>query len=162
MRTALFPGAFDPVTNGHLDLMERALKLFDGLIVAVATREEKGILFSVDERLEMLREVTEGMGNIEVTHFSGLLVDFARARKVHVAVRGLRFISDFEYEFQMALMNRRLSGTFETVFLMPSEQYSYLNSTLVKEIARVGGSVSQLVPPLVEARLKAKLGRGRS
>ena len=160
MKTALFPGAFDPVTNGHLDLMERALKLFDRLIVAVAHREEKGILFSVEERLEMLREVTKNMGNVHVTHFSGLLVDFAATSKADVVVRGLRFISDFEYEFQMALMNRRLSGSFETVFLMPSEQYTYLNSSLAKEIARMGGSVAQFVPPFVEAKLKAKLASG--
>ena len=160
MKTALFPGAFDPVTNGHLDLMERAVKLFDRLIVAVAYREEKGVLFSVEERLEMLREVTRGMGNVEVTHFSGLLVDFAAARKADVVIRGLRFISDFEYEFQMALMNRRLSPSFETVFLMPSEQYTYLNSSLAKEIARLGGSVAQFVPPFVEGKLKAKLSSG--
>jgi pantetheine-phosphate adenylyltransferase len=157
MKTALFPGAFDPVTNGHLDLMERALRLFDRLVVAVAHREDKGVLFSVEERLEMLREVTKGMGNVQITHFSGLLVDFATQSKADVVVRGLRFISDFEYEFQMALMNRRLSDCFETVFLMPSEQYSYLNSSLAKEIARMGGSVSQFVPPFVEGRLRSKL-----
>jgi pantetheine-phosphate adenylyltransferase len=161
MKIALFPGAFDPVTNGHLDLMERALKVFDRLVVAVASRDEKGVLFTVEERMEMLREVTKNMGGaIEVSHFSGLLVDFARTSNIDVVVRGLRFISDFEYEFQMALMNRRLRGAFETVFLMPSEQYSYVNSTLVKEIARVGGSVSQLVPPFVEAKLRSKLARG--
>ena len=160
MKTALFPGAFDPVTYGHLDLMERALKQFDRLIVAVAHRDEKGILFSVEERLEMLREVTKDMGNVEVTHFSGLLVDFVAARKADVAIRGLRFISDFEYEFQMALMNRRLSPSFETVFLMPSEQYTCLNSTLVKEVVRMGGPVSQFVPPFVERKLRAKLSSG--
>ncbi|MBN1504525.1 MAG: pantetheine-phosphate adenylyltransferase [Candidatus Eisenbacteria bacterium] len=160
MKTALFPGAFDPVTNGHLDLMERALKQFDRLIVAVAHREEKGVLFSVEERLEMLREATRGMGNVEITHFSGLLVRFAAASKADVVIRGLRFISDFEYEFQMALMNRRLSGSFETVFLMPSEQYSYLDSSLVKEIVRMGGSVAEFVPPHVEKKLRAKLGSG--
>ncbi|KPJ60775.1 MAG: phosphopantetheine adenylyltransferase [Latescibacteria bacterium DG_63] len=154
MKTALFPGAFDPVTNGHIDLMERALKLFDRLIVAVGHRGEKGILFSVEDRVDMLRESTRSLGRVEVTHFDGLLVDFAHGLNADVVVRGLRFVSDFEYEFQMALMNRRLSGSFETVFLMPSEQYSYVNSTLVKEIARLGGSVSTLVPRIVEERLK--------
>jgi pantetheine-phosphate adenylyltransferase len=156
MKTALFPGAFDPVTNGHIDLMDRALKLFDRLIVAVGHRGEKGILFSVEERVEMLRESTRTLGDVEITHFDGLLVDFARSLKADVVMRGIRFVSDFEYEFQMALMNRRLSGSFETVFLMPSEQYSYVNSTVVKEIARLGGSVSDLVPPVVEKRLKRK------
>jgi len=159
MKTALFPGAFDPVTNGHVDLMERALKLFDRLIVAVGHREEKGVLFSMEERMEMLREVTRNMRAVEVTHFGGLLVDFAHSVRADVVVRGLRFFSDFEYEFQMALMNRKLSESFETVFLMPSEQYSYLNSTLVKEIARLGGSITQFVPPAVEERLKKKVAQ---
>jgi len=159
MKTALFPGAFDPVTNGHIDLIERALKLFDRLIVAVGHREEKGVLFSVEERMEMLRETTRGMGAVEVTHFGGLLVDFAQNTGADVVVRGLRFFSDFEYEFQMALMNRKLSVSFETVFLMPSEQYSYLNSTLVKEIARLGGSVSQFVPRGIEDRIRKKLSQ---
>jgi len=159
MKTALFPGAFDPVTNGHVDLMERALKLFDRLIVAVGHRGEKGVLFSVEERMEMLRETTRNMGAIEVTHFGGLLVDFAQSMGADVVIRGLRFFSDFEYEFQMALMNRKLSGSFETVFLMPSEQYSYLNSTLVKEIVTLGGPVTQFVPRAVEERLKKKLVR---
>ncbi len=158
MKTALFPGAFDPVTNGHIDLMERALKLFDRLIVAVGHRGEKGILFSVEERVEMLTEATRTLGPVEVTHFDGLLVDFARSLEADVVVRGIRFVSDFEYEFQMALMNRRLKGHFETVFLMPSEQYSYVNSTVVKEIARLGGSVKELVPSAVEERLTRKFG----
>ncbi|MCX5801113.1 MAG: pantetheine-phosphate adenylyltransferase [Candidatus Eisenbacteria bacterium] len=159
MKKALFPGTFDPVTNGHIDLMERALRLFDRLTVAVGHRGEKDVLFSVEERVDMLRETTRHMGAIEVTHFGGLLVNYAQDIGADVVIRGLRFISDFEYEFQMALMNRRLSGSLEAVFLMPSEQYSYLNSTLVKEIVRLGGSVNQFVPPTVEERLKRKLAQ---
>ncbi|MDI6807511.1 MAG: pantetheine-phosphate adenylyltransferase [Candidatus Eisenbacteria bacterium] len=158
MRSAIFPGTFDPVTMGHLDLIERGLKMFDRIIVAVSSKPDKDLLFSVEERVEMIREATKGMKNVEVSHFSGLLVDYARKAGIEIVIRGLRAVSDFEYEFQMALMNRKLSGSIEAVFLMPSEQYSYLNSTVVKEIARMGGNVSELVPPSVATRLKERLG----
>ena len=163
-RNAIFPGTFDPVTNGHLDLMVRALKLFDGLVVGVAPRDEKGVLFSWEERLEMLRLITRPLKRVQVIPFEGLLVDFARRQGIGAVVRGLRAVSDFEYEFQMALMNRQLSPALETVFLMPSEHYTYLNSTVVKEIARLGGDVSGLVPKQVVRRLAEKLqrkGRGK-
>ena len=160
-RTAIFPGTFDPVTHGHLDLMQRALKLFDRLIVGVAPREEKGVLFTLEERLAMLRAITRSLGRVEVMPFDGLLVEFARRQKAAAVVRGLRAVSDFEYEFQMALMNRKLRPQIETVFLMPSEHYTYLNSTVVKEIARLGGNVETLVPPLVARRLAARLKPGR-
>jgi pantetheine-phosphate adenylyltransferase len=158
MKRAVFAGTFDPVTNGHLDLMQRALRMFDHLTVAVAERMEKGVVFRQEERVAMIREATKGLDRLSIEPFSGLLVDFARERKIPVLVRGLRFISDFEYEFQMALMNRRLSDEIETVFLMPSETYTYVNASLVKEIARYGGAIDGLVPPNVAAILKARAG----
>lgn len=158
MRRAVFAGTFDPVTNGHLDLMQRALRMFDHLTVAVAARMEKGVIFSQEERVAMIREATSTLDRLTVEPFSGLLVDFARERKIPVLVRGLRFISDFEYEFQMALMNRRLSDEIETVFLMPSETYTYVNASLVKEIARYGGAIDGLVPPHVAPLLRQRLG----
>jgi len=162
MKRAVFAGTFDPVTNGHLDLMHRALMMFDHLNVAVAERVEKGVLFTQEERVALIREAASPLNDrLTVEAFQGLLVDYARERGISVIVRGLRFISDFEYEFQMALMNRKLNGEIETVFLMPSETYTYLNSTLVKEIAGAGGNVSGLVPPSVAARLKERLGSGR-
>lgn len=154
---AIYPGTFDPLTNGHLDLIERGSRLFGHLTVAVLTNLEKAPLFTVEERLEMLRESTAGMGNVAVEAFSGLLVDYAMARKARVILRGVRAFSDFEYELQMALMNRKLEPQLETVFLMPAESYSYVSSRLVKEIFRHGGSVKGLVPALVEERLHRKV-----
>lgn len=154
---AIYPGSFDPVTNGHLDLIERGTKIFDRLVVAVLRNLDKEPLFPTDERVEMLREVTAQWDNVEVDVFDGLLVDYARKRKAQVILRGIRAISDYEYELQMALMNRKLESHIETVFMMPAETYSYLSSRLVREIARLGGDIKGLVPPIVEQRLRAKV-----
>jgi pantetheine-phosphate adenylyltransferase len=153
---AIYPGSFDPVTNGHLDLIERGTKIFDRLVVAVLRNSEKDPLFTTTERVEMLREVTKPWDNVEVDLFDGLLVQYARERKAQVILRGIRAISDYEYELQMALMNRRLEPHIETVFMMPAETYSYLSSSLVREISRLGGPIKGLVPPVVEERLRAK------
>jgi len=154
---ALYPGSFDPVTNGHLDLIERGEKMFDHLIVAVLKNVEKQPLFSVHERVDMLREVTKRWESVEVDVFEGLLVDYARKRGAAVILRGIRAISDYEYELQMALMNRKLEPRLETVFMLPGESYSYLSSKLVREIATLGGPLTDLVPPVVEQRMRAKL-----
>jgi pantetheine-phosphate adenylyltransferase len=154
--TAIYPGSFDPVTNGHLDLIERGAKMFDRLIVAVLHNAEKQPLFSVPERLEMLREVTRAWPSVEIDVFEGLLVDYAQKRQAGVILRGIRAISDYEYELQMAMMNRKLQPKLETVFMMPAETYSYLSARLVREIAMFGGPLQGLVPPLIEARLRAK------
>lgn len=159
MRRALYPGTFDPVTKGHLDIMERALRIFDFLIVAVAANPQKRTLFTGEERVEMIREETQGWENIHIESFDGLLIEYAHIRGAQSIIRGLRAVSDFEYEFQMALTNRSLNSDIETVFLMPNEQYTYLNSTIVKEIARLGGDVSQFVPKGVERRLQERLAR---
>lgn len=156
---AVYPGSFDPVTNGHLDIIERSSSIFDEVVVAVLINIEKEPLFTVEERVEMLRLSTEQWKNVSVDTFGGLLVDYAIRRGAKVIVRGIRAVSDYEYEFQMALMNRRLEPRLETVFMMPAETYSYLSSRLVKEIYRLGGSVKGLVPDLVEEKLKAKVGR---
>jgi len=161
MKNAVFAGTFDPVTDGHLDLARRALRLVDRLTIAVAARPEKGVQFSQEDRVLMIREALASETRLTVEPFSGLLVDYAKARGIGIIIRGLRFISDFEYEFQMALMNRRLNPEIETMFLMPSETYTYVNSTLVKEIARHGGNVESFVPPAVAARLKAAFAAKR-
>ncbi len=154
---AIYPGSFDPVTNGHLDLIARGARIFDRLVVAVLQNLDKAPLFSAAERAEMLREVTREWSNVEVDLFDGLLVDYVRRRNAHAILRGIRAISDYEYEFQMALMNRRLEPNVETVFMMPAEKYSYLSSRIVREVAQLGGSIEGLVPPLVVERLKSKV-----
>src|ERR1700756_893677 len=153
---AIYPGSFDPVTNGHLDLIERGEKMFDLLIVSVLQNAEKNPLFSVKERVEMLREVTKQWSGVEIDVFEGLLIDYARRRGAGVVLRGIRAVSDYEYELQMALMNRKLEPRLETVFMLPGEPYSYLSSKLVREIAQHGGPMSGLVPAAVEHRLRAK------
>ncbi len=157
--TAIYPGSFDPVTNGHLDLVARGAKLFDQLIVAVLRNSSKNPLFSVAERVEMLREGMQAFPNVEIATFEGLLVDFARERGAHAVLRGIRAISDYEYELQMAHMNRRLNPDVETIFLMPDAKYSYVSSRLVKEVFRLGGSVEGLVPQLVIDRLRSRAGQ---
>jgi len=156
---AIYPGSFDPVTNGHLDLIERGEKMFDLLIVAVLRNAEKQPLFSVEERVEMLGEVTKQWPAVEVDVFDGLLVDYARKRGAGVILRGIRAVSDYEYELQMALMNRKLEPRLETVFMLPGLSYSYLSSKLVREIGQLGASLNGLVPPIVEERLRAKVSK---
>jgi pantetheine-phosphate adenylyltransferase len=156
---AVFPGTFDPITNGHLDILERALHISDRLILAVAKSPKKGPLFSLEERLDLVKRVVQNIANVEVQAFDGLTVEFARQAGATVLIRGLRAISDFEYEFQMALANRKLAPEVDTVFLMPSQEYSYLNSTLVREIAGAQGDVSALVPALVAEGLKSKFAK---
>jgi pantetheine-phosphate adenylyltransferase len=154
---AIYPGSFDPVTNGHLDLIERAAKIFDRLIVAVLRNVDKAPMFTLEERVEMLREATRPWANVEVDVFAGLLVDYAQKHNASIILRGIRAISDYEYELQMAMMNRKLGPNLETVFMIPAEAYSYLSSRLVREIAKLGGPVEGLVPPAVEQRLRAKV-----
>ena len=154
---AIYPGSFDPVTNGHLDLIERGAKIFDRLIVGVLRNLDKQPLFTLDERVEMLREVARPWPNVEVDVFSGLLVEYARLREANVILRGIRAVSDYEYELQMAMMNRKLNPDLETMFMMPAVAYSYLSSHLVREIVRLGGPITGLVPRLVEERLRAKV-----
>jgi pantetheine-phosphate adenylyltransferase len=158
MNRALYPGSFDPVTHGHLDVIQRASLLFDEVLVAVAHNDSKSALFSADERVALLRESTRSLGNVRVTRFNGLLVDFAREQGARAIIRGLRAISDFEYEFQMALMNRSLEPRLETLFLMPSEEYTYVSSRLVKEVSKLGGDVSRFVPFCVAAALRDRNG----
>jgi pantetheine-phosphate adenylyltransferase len=159
MRRAIYPGSFDPVTNGHLDVVERARKLFDEVIVAVAYNDEKQPLFSLRERLDLLRRTVGKIDNVRIAQFKGLLVEFAKAEKAGAVIRGLRAVSDFEFEFQMALMNRKLDAVVETIFLMPKEEYTYLSSRIVKEIARLRGDVSSLVPACVVTALNSKFNR---
>ena len=158
---AIYPGSFDPITNGHLDLIERGSRVVERLIVAVLRNESKKALFSVEERMEIVREVAKPYANVEVGSFDGLLVDYAAERGANLILRGIRAISDYEYELQMALMNRRLRPQLETAFLMAGEAYSFLSSHLVKEVVSLGGDVSGLVPPAVEARLRVKFGQGK-
>ncbi|HAM49226.1 MAG TPA: pantetheine-phosphate adenylyltransferase [Nitrospiraceae bacterium] len=157
VKTAICPGTFDPITNGHLDLIGRGLMIFDEVIVAVAPSPKKEPFFTLDERLRMIRESVKKYTNVRVETFNGLLVNYVKSRRSIAIIRGLRAISDFEYELQMALMNRRLDMSIETVFMMPSEEYSFLTSTIVKEVASFGGSVKQLVPEVVEKTLLEKL-----
>ncbi len=156
MSRALYPGTFDPVTNGHLDLIKRALRLFDGVVVAVGTGRDKSPMFSVDERVEFLSDAVKDLGNVEVVPFDGLLVDTVSETGAVAIIRGLRQVSDFEYEFQMALMNRRLARDVETVFLMPSLSYIYLDSTVMREVALLGGNVDGLAPEAVLRALSEK------
>jgi pantetheine-phosphate adenylyltransferase len=157
MRRAIYPGSFDPLTNGHLDVLQRAAGIFDNLIIAVARDNAKESLFNVDERVELIRSATAEINGIEVVPFEGLLVNFARQHKACALVRGLRAVSDFEFEFQLALMNRKLEPNLETLFLMPREEYTYISSRLVKEICRLGGHIDQFVPPNVATALRTKL-----
>jgi pantetheine-phosphate adenylyltransferase len=154
---AIYPGTFDPLTNGHLDLIQRGSKIFDELIVGILRNPEKGPLFTIGERKEVLLRMTKGFANVRIDTFDGLLVDYARSKGARAVLRGIRAISDYEYELQMALMNRKLDPQIETVFMMPAEAYSYLSSRLVKEIYQLGGSIRGLVPELVEQRLKQKI-----
>ena len=155
-RIAVYPGSFDPLTNGHVDIILRGAHIFDKIVLALLVNVDKNPLFSLEDRVEITRKVFQEYPNVEVDTFDGLLVDYAKRRDISVIVRGLRAISDFEYELQMALMNRRLSPETETVFMMPAEQYTYVSSRLVKEVFALGGSVSGLVPKVVEERLKKK------
>jgi pantetheine-phosphate adenylyltransferase len=164
MRRAIYPGSFDPVTNGHLDIIERGCKLFDEIIVSILVNPDKQPFFTLEERSEMLsevlRDISQGNCEVRVDSFRGLLVNYAVAQQANVIVRGIRAISDYEYELQMALMNRRLEPGIETVFMMPAETYSYVSSRLVKEVFQLGGAVTGLVPPVIERRMKEKMNQG--
>jgi pantetheine-phosphate adenylyltransferase len=154
---AIYPGSFDPPTNGHLDLIERGAKIFEELVVAILRNSEKSPMFSVAERLEMLRELTAHLKNVRIDTFDGLTVEYAKSIEATCILRGIRAISDYEYELQMALMNRKLESTLETVFMMPADKYSYVSSRLVREVAQAGGPVKGLVPEIVEEKLREKL-----
>jgi len=159
MKIAIYPGTFDPVTNGHLDILERALKLFDKVIITVARNSSKNPFFTEDERIALLKQATKHYKKVEVDSFEGLLVDYVKRTKATAVVRGLRAMTDFEYELQMALMNRKLYENMETVFLMPNEKYTYLSSNIVREIASLGGNVTKLVPPVVNKAFRQKRRR---
>ena len=156
---AVYPGSFDPLTNGHVDIISRGARLFDRIVVAILVNAEKTPLFTIQERVDIARAVFMDQPNVEVDTFDGLLVDYVEKRRAQVIVRGLRAVSDFEFEFQMALMNRRLNSTIETVFMMPAEQYTYISSRLIKEVFSLGGRVHGLVPDMVETRLREKQGK---
>jgi len=155
-RIAIYPGTFDPITNGHIDLVKRGLSIFDGVIIAVAASPKKQPLFGINERLRLIKGAVKGLKNVKVEAFIGLLVEYVKAKRGVALIRGLRAVSDFEYELQMALMNRRLDRDIETVFMMPSEEYTFLTSTIIKEVASLGGSIKRLVPEIVEKALKEK------
>jgi len=157
MKIAVYPGSFDPITNGHLDIIERAIDIFDELIVAVAINPNKSTLFPAEERLEMIKEATKNLEKVKVQSFSGLLIDFMKRNSANIIIRGMRAISDFEHESQLALMNKKLAPEIETLFMVTCSKYSYLNSSIVKEIASMGGCISQLVPEIVEENLRKKL-----
>ena len=159
-RVAIYPGSFDPLTNGHVDIIERGARIFDSIIVAILANVEKTPLFSESERVAIIRDVFKDKPNVQVETFDGLLVDYAQRKQANVLVRGLRAVSDFEYEFQMALMNRHLAPGLETVFMMPAEQYTYISSRLIKEVFTLGGEITGLVPPVVEDQLREK-AKGR-
>lgn len=160
MQIAVYPGSFDPITNGHIDIIERTAQIFDRVVVAVAINEEKLPVFTVEERVEIIRDAIRHVPNVEVDQFAGLLVDFMRRQQSNVVVRGLRAISDFEYEFQMAQMNKQLYPQMETLFMMTQPEHGYLSSRIVKEIARFGGQVGQMVPGVVATQLKERLQTG--
>jgi pantetheine-phosphate adenylyltransferase len=159
MRLAVYPGSFDPITNGHLDVLRRAVKLFDRVVIAIAESESKHPLFTLDERQELVAQAIRAMPNVEVDTFTGLLVDYVERRQGGVVIRGLRAVSDFEFEFQLALMNRKLNERIETIFMMPKDVYTFLSSRIVKEIARLGGDVSSFVPEEVKVALDAKFAK---
>lgn len=159
-RLAIYPGSFDPITHGHLDILQRALRVFDGVVIAVAQNRSKTALFSPEERADLVRQAVAGIADVEVDPFSGLLVDYVRKRGATIIVRGLRAVADFDYEFQLALMNRQLYPEVNTVFLMTDQRYLYVSSSLVKEIARLGGDISDFVPKPVSVALAKKLGSG--
>ncbi|MBF0490119.1 MAG: pantetheine-phosphate adenylyltransferase [Candidatus Omnitrophica bacterium] len=159
LKAAIYPGSFDPVTNGHLDVIQRAARVFDKVVVAVANNSTKNVLFTIGERVEMLKKVTKGIKGVEVDTFDSLVIDYARRKKINVLIRGLRMTSDFDYEFQIALTNRRLAEDVETVFLMPSEHVSFVSSSILKEVASLNADISSFVPKVVEEQLKKRLRR---
>ncbi|MBI3601732.1 MAG: pantetheine-phosphate adenylyltransferase [Candidatus Omnitrophica bacterium] len=159
MKSAIYPGSFDPVTNGHLDVIQRAMRVFDRVVVAVADNTAKKTFLTIGERVDLLKNVTQGMKGVEVDTFDTLVIEYARRKKINVLIRGLRMTSDFDYEFQIALTNRRLAEDIETVFLMPSEHVSFVSSSLLKEVAGLNGDISSFVPQVVERKLKERLCR---